>query len=199
MSGVHHCQLPTAGGRLFRAWNFTDSLIISHLITSHLLISHLLISHLLYSFRSSYFYYFNGRPCSSVVGDQPITGTSIQDFIDDSNVTTARPPSTAIDEPSQLTATERHGLRNHLRKWIQIVDNKKALVSQLVITSDHRRRFFDAIFASWTSRKNFKELVRSLVKKRIEGGRIQVSVWSQDLPLSGKRKRDDEEQPVVEA
>ncbi|CAF3485534.1 unnamed protein product [Fusarium graminearum] len=101
-------------------------------------------------------------------------GTEYDDFIDNSDITTARPPSSTITNFMQLTTFERLRLAEHLRAWVKVVDKEDAKAHQLTITKNHRKRFNEELK---------------------EDSRLCVSVWSQDLPLSvaAKRKRDDDD------
>ncbi|KAM0240573.1 hypothetical protein ACHAPO_002474 [Fusarium lateritium] len=130
----------------------------------------------------------------AMANEEPITGTSVQDFIADSDITSIRPPTSLVNRLTQLTALERHGLRHHLRYWVKVVDEKEALASELNITPDHQKRFNEKLFDDWSSLLGFQEMESIPIKKRTEESRLKVSTWSQDLPLSGaaKRKRGDD-------
>ncbi|KAM0240569.1 hypothetical protein ACHAPO_002470 [Fusarium lateritium] len=120
-------------------------------------------------------------------------GTSHLDFLNDSNITITRSPTSTISNSKQLAATERYELRFHLRQWVKVVDKEGVDASDLVITEAHRQRFFDAVFDSWSSSYGKMEVPTSPTRKRKEDSRLHVSVWSDDLPESPKRKIDNED------
>ncbi|KAF5236840.1 hypothetical protein FAUST_6319 [Fusarium austroamericanum] len=135
------------------------------------------------------------------MADRPQSdGTHYRDFVDDSDITTTRPPFSNISNFTQLTAFERMRLSEHLRAWFKVVDKEDTKAHQLTITKDQRRRFNEELFDRWSSSYGTQELPSSPSKKRMEDSRLCVSVWSEDLPLSvaAKRKRgsdDDDETP----
>ncbi|RGP73016.1 hypothetical protein FSPOR_2392 [Fusarium sporotrichioides] len=134
----------------------------------------------------------------------PNLGTGYHDFVADSDIVTSRAPLTAITSFTQLSPAERYRLSDHMRHWVKVVDREEADAFDLVITEDHRRRFNKKLFDGWTSLLGAREPPSAPAKKRKEDGRLQVSVWSEDLPLSGaaKRKRsddDDDETPSLKS
>ncbi|WXC49706.1 hypothetical protein QX201_009382 [Fusarium graminearum] len=73
-------------------------------------------------------------------------GTEYDDFIDNSDITTARPPSSTITNFMQLTTFKRLRLAEHLRAWVKVVDKEDAKAHQLTITKNHRKRFNEELF-----------------------------------------------------
>ncbi|GKT98968.1 hypothetical protein FLAG1_02139 [Fusarium langsethiae] len=129
----------------------------------------------------------------------PNLGTGYHDFVADSDIVTSRAPLTIIKNFTQLSPAERYWLSDHLRHWVKVVDGEDAEAFDLFITEDHRRRFNEKLFDGWTSLLGAREPPSAPAEKRKEDGRLQVSVWSEDLPLSGaaKRKRGDDDDDLA--
>lgn len=62
-------------------------------------------------------------------------------------------------------------------------------VHGLKITEEHRRRFGMTLFDDWNTSHGASEIPKLPTPNVRENSRIPVSVWSQDLPLSGTAKR----------
>ena len=125
----------------------------------------------------------------------PPSGTSFEDFSADSDVIKPREPETPIRHFFGLSPAERWALGDHLRLWLKVVDQMPDEVHDLKITEERRRRFGMTLFDDWNTSHGASEIPKLPTPNVRENSRIPVSVWSQDLPLSGtaKRKRGNDE------
>ncbi|KAF4442902.1 hypothetical protein FACUT_1725 [Fusarium acutatum] len=94
-----------------------------------------------------------------------VRGAELEDFHGDSSITMSRAPDAFITHFCHMTYLERHELRGLLFAWLEVSRNTTNLLSLCPITQSQRESFFS-------------------------NGKIEVGVWSQDLPVSrGERER----------
>ncbi|KAG5743263.1 hypothetical protein H9Q69_007817 [Fusarium xylarioides] len=121
----------------------------------------------------------------------PIEGAELQDFLEDSSVATSRAPYAFITHYCHLTYLERHCLRDLLFAWLEVSHNTTDLLSLCPITRSQRESFFSSIFSDWDPRK--PTCSPEYIPYMETDGKIQVGVWSQDLPASSEEPELDPE------
>jgi hypothetical protein len=117
----------------------------------------------------------------------PIKGVELEDFQGDSSTTMPRAPDAVITHFCHLTYLERHGLRDLHIAWLKVSHNTTDLPSLCPITQSQRESFFFSIFSDCESSKPLynPELTLDLSTD----GKIEVGVWSQDLPVSREERK----------
>ncbi|KAG4285441.1 hypothetical protein FPRO06_06701 [Fusarium proliferatum] len=116
----------------------------------------------------------------------PIQGAELEDFLGDSNATTSRAPDAFITHYCHLTYLERHDLRDLLFAWLEVSHNTTDLLSLCPITRSQRESFFSSIFSDWDPSK--PTCSPKYIPYMGTDGKIEVGVWSQDLPISREER-----------
>ncbi|CCT67141.1 uncharacterized protein FFUJ_13329 [Fusarium fujikuroi IMI 58289] len=116
----------------------------------------------------------------------PIQGAELQDFLGDSNATTSGAPDAFITHYCHLTYLERHDLRDLLFAWLEVSHNTTDLLSLCPITRSQRESFFSSIFSDWDPSK--PTCSPKYIPYMGTDGKIEVGVWSQDLPISREER-----------
>ncbi|KAI1010563.1 hypothetical protein LB503_005314 [Fusarium chuoi] len=117
----------------------------------------------------------------------PIKGAELEDFLEDSNVTTSRASGAFITHYCHLTYLERHDLRDLLFAWLEVSHNTTDVLSLCPITRSQRESFFSSIFSDWDSSK--PTCSPEYIRYMKTDGKIEVGVWSQDLPISREERQ----------
>ncbi|KAF4456832.1 hypothetical protein F53441_1129 [Fusarium austroafricanum] len=101
---------------------------------------------------------------------------------------------TPIRRLADLTQWELYELYDLVRAWVQWKLRKTCDMKTEPITKNQRDRFFKKVFKDWNSLNRNVRVPAKKNQKDKHDTTIVVGRWSDDLPLSEKKKRKIEEE-----